>query len=92
MSHGEAASRLQALARGKKGRDRADRTRRESDAAEVRAAEARRRLVELYARHAPEKAANVDALLGTYRGREDELLRKVGNKYGVMDLGAGLAL
>jgi hypothetical protein len=42
----------------------------------------RQRLVAFYEQHAPERVNNVDTLLEHFRGREDELVRKVASKYG----------
>lgn len=49
---------------------------------EEEGASPRARLVALFEAHAPEKLANVSALLTKYAGKEAELLRKVADKYG----------
>ncbi|CAM9739648.1 unnamed protein product, partial [Phaeothamnion confervicola] len=43
--------------------------------------EVRTRLIQIYAKHKPEKAGDVDALLDKYAGREDDLLAKVAARY-----------
>jgi hypothetical protein len=49
----------------------------------------KQRLVGFYRQHAPERVANVDTLLLHFRGREDELVRKVAAKYGYGNRGGG---
>ena len=47
-----------------------------------RVLEIKRTLLEIYGEHSPEKVPKIDRLLGKYKGREEEFLRFVYQKYG----------